>query len=54
MQRYITIKNQEAKLEIKNLNIDDEKKLVEVFAWLIQEDKKQNPEIYKNKKLKND
>jgi hypothetical protein len=35
----------------KNENTDwsteDKQKLVEVFAWLIQEDKKQNPNLYK-------
>ena len=30
----------------------DKQKLVEAFAWLIQEDKKQNPELYKIKKKK--
>ena len=29
------------------LTYEDNQKLVEVFAWLIQEDKKQNPSFYK-------
>lgn len=28
------------------LSADDRQKLVGAFAWLIQEDKKQNPELY--------
>jgi hypothetical protein len=29
------------------LSIEDKQKLVGAFAWLIQEDKKQNPALYK-------
>jgi hypothetical protein len=32
---------------IGDLRFDDKQRLVDVFAWLIQEDKKQNPELYK-------
>lgn len=28
------------------VSIEDRQKLVGAFAWLIQEDKKQNPELY--------
>lgn len=35
----------------QNLDLSDKQKLVSVFAWLIQEDKKQNPEIYSKKKI---
>ncbi|HNY35981.1 MAG TPA: hypothetical protein PLD14_01685 [Candidatus Pacearchaeota archaeon] len=46
---------QEAKeKKLNDLLINDKQKLVEVFAWLIQEDKKQNPELYKLKKEQND
>jgi len=31
---------------IHNLNIEDRQKLASAFAWLIQEDKKQNPALY--------
>ena len=37
-------------LEITDLSLDDRQSLVSVFAWLIQEDKKQNPDLYKSKK----
>ena len=35
------------------LSLEEKQGLVAVFAWLIQEDKKQNPELYKLKKKKN-
>ena len=40
-------------LRIEKLSIEDKQKLVGAFAWLIQEDKKQNPALYKHKKDKN-
>ena len=39
-------------LRLEELSIEDKQKLVGAFAWLIQEDKKQNPELYKHKKDK--
>ena len=39
---------------LNSLPSEDRQKLVEVFAWLIQEDKKQHPELYKLKKEQND
>ena len=30
----------------KNISIQDNRKLVDVFTWLIEEDKKQNPDYY--------
>ncbi len=47
-----TSQKSKANLRIENLSIEDKQKLVGAFAWLIQEDKKQNPELYKNKKDK--
>ena len=38
--------NDHKKAEL-TLTREDKQKLVSVFAWLIQEDKKQNPELYK-------
>ena len=39
----------------ENISVQDSRKLVDVFAWLIQEDKKQNPDNYnKLKQQKND
>ena len=33
-----------------NLNLEDRQKLMNAFAWLIQEDKIQNPSFYQIKK----
>lgn len=41
-------------LTINDLTLEDRKKLVGVFAWLIKEDKKQNPALYQIKKKEND
>jgi hypothetical protein len=43
--------------KIKELSPEERQNLVGVFAWLIQEDKKQNPEFYQikiNKEKQND
>lgn len=34
--------------KLNNLKLEDKQKLVAVFAWLLEEDKKQNPALYKN------
>ena len=39
---------------LENLSADDRQKLVDVFAWLVKEDKKQNPELYVPRKAEND
>ena len=36
--------------KISEIPHEDFHKLVNAFAWLIQEDKKQNPELYRNTK----
>ncbi len=41
-------------LTINDLTLEDRNKLVGVFAWLIKEDKKQNPALYQIKKKEND
>jgi hypothetical protein len=33
-------------LNCEDLPIEDKQNLVDVFAWLIQEDKEQNPALY--------
>lgn len=38
--------------QVKDLSPEDRQKLVSVFAWLMQEDKKQNPALYKAVKRK--
>ncbi|MFA6466402.1 MAG: hypothetical protein WCV71_00910 [Patescibacteria group bacterium] len=46
MQEIGTDKNIDTNLKIKDLPLEDGQNLVNVFVWLIQEDKKQNPEFY--------
>lgn len=44
-------------VKIDNLSIEEKQKLVSIFVWLIEEDKKQNPANYdykNNKEIKND
>lgn len=36
----------------QELLLDDKQKLVDVFAWLIQEDRKQNPDLYPKARAK--
>ena len=38
--------------KLNSLKLEDKQKLVAVFAWLLEEDKKQNPALYQlnNKK----
>jgi len=38
----------------ENLSLEDRQKLISVFAWLIEEDKKQNPALYQSKKTIHD
>lgn len=39
---------------IKDLSFEEKERLVGVFAWLLEEDKKQNPASYELKKQRND
>lgn len=43
-------RNARSDFKIGNLALEDKQKLVGVFAWLIQEDKKQNPKLYQSTK----
>lgn len=42
-------KKEKSKSLMSDLSFDDKQKWVGTFAWLIQEDKKQNPELYQIK-----
>jgi hypothetical protein len=53
MQDFVSEKEPEKGFKIGALTPEERQGLVAVFAWLIQEDKKQNPEFYKPKKSKN-
>jgi len=50
MQEENTTKKEERNgktaFKISSLKLEDKQKLVGVFAWLIYEDKKQNPSLY--------
>lgn len=52
MQEEITEQEQVKRSAMSNLKPEEKQKLVGVFDWLIQEDKKQNPHLYQNKKEK--
>ena len=50
MQEIVAKQEPDKGFKIDNLPTEEKQNLVGVFAWLIQEDKKQNPEIYNLKK----
>ena len=52
MQEFVAKQQSDNGLNI--LSFNDKQNLVGAFAWLIQEDKKQNPELYKLNKQNND
>ncbi len=52
MQEFVI--KQQSDNGLNNLSFSDKQNLVDAFAWLIQEDKKQNPALYKLNKQKND
>ncbi len=43
---------QKTNLKINDLPLEERQRLVDIFAWLIQEDKKQNPDLYQVNKKK--
>lgn len=50
MQEIVIKLEQADQLKYENLPLEDRQRLVDVFAWLIKEDKKQNPDLYQPKK----
>lgn len=52
MQELIT-KTCKEPFRINNLSLDERERLVGAFAWLLEEDKKQNPALYRARKTKN-
>lgn len=52
MQEIVITKKPIGGFKIDDLSLEDKQRLVDVFAWLIKEDKKQNPAIYKFNKQK--
>lgn len=53
MQETVSIKETKNSFQIDELSLEDQQRLVGAFAWLIEEDKKQNPELYQIKKTQN-
>lgn len=49
MQDKHYAKNNSSNLGTENLSLEERNRLVSAFAWLIKEDKKQNPALYQNK-----
>ena len=54
MQEIVSSKETIKSFKIDALPLEDKQRLVGAFVWLIEEDKKQNPELYRKKKQKND
>lgn len=50
MQEIVIKSEQANQLKYEDLPLEDKQRLVDAFAWLIQEDKKQNPDLYQPKK----
>lgn len=51
MQEFVT--KQKPYKDFDNLSFSDKQNLVDAFVWLIEEDRKQNPELYQIKKTQN-
>ncbi len=47
MQKFVAKQEPNKGFKIDKLSPEERQNLVGVFAWLIQEDKKQNPDFYK-------
>ena len=55
MQGNVTAQKPNTGFKIKEVSLEEKNRLVGAFAWLMQEDKKQNPALYQLKKqTKND
>ena len=50
MQEIVSENETKKSFKIDELPLEDQQRLVGAFAWLIEEDKKQNPELYQPKK----
>lgn len=53
MQDIVLTKEIAKDFKIDDLSLEDQRKLVGAFVWLIEEDKKQNPDFYQIKKIQN-
>ncbi len=53
MQEIVSLQETKKSFKIDELPLEDQQRLVGAFVWLIEEDKKQNPELYQTKKVQN-
>ncbi len=53
MQEIVSTREPVKGFQIDELPLEDKQRLVGAFVWLIEEDKKQNPELYQIKKTQN-
>lgn len=53
MQDIVSIQETKKSFKIDELPLEDQQRLVGAFAWLIEEDKKQNPALYQIRKTQN-
>ena len=51
MQGSIDTKKQKVNFSMQSISVEEKGRLVGAFAWLIKQDKKQNPELYQLKKV---
>ena len=54
MQDFTNKEKQKTAVKMADFPLEAKQRLVGVFAWLIAEDKKQNPELYQRNKTQND
>ena len=54
MQDISKQNNKQKKVCFQKLSVDEKQRLVGAFAWLIEQDKKQNPALYQRNNNKND
>ena len=50
----ITKQNNKPKINFQSFSVEEKQRLVGAFVWLIEQDKKQNPALYKLNNKKND
>lgn len=54
MQDISKQNNKQKKVSFQELSVDERQRLVGAFAWLIEQDKKQNPALYQRNNSEND
>lgn len=51
MQEIATATQNVKSISLAELLLEDKQRLVDAFVWLLEEDKKQNPELYQRKTI---